>query len=243
MRPLPFDLTDRFAAWRWRVAWSFDPDAPTYVFTNGDERRFVKLAASGRAIPDEAQKLRWALGYLPVPEVIEYGSDGETDWLMTAALEGVDATQHPWLTEDPHRLVVALGEGLKVLHSGVPVNDCPFDFSPPTAVAHVKARLAAGLVSPEPVERLIATAPQDWAEVVCHGDYCLPNALLTDGKVTGYLDLGRLAVADPWWDLAIGALSCTWNLGPGYEELFYSAYGVSPDPERIAWYRLLYDLV
>ena len=41
--------------------------------------------------------------------------------------------------------------------------------------------------------------------VVCHGDYCFPNVLLDDaGAITGFLDLGELAVADRWWDVAVG---------------------------------------
>ena len=42
--------------------------------------------------------------------------------------------------------------------------------------------------------------------------------------------------------VAVGAWSVTWNLGPGWEELFYEAYGVEPDEPRIEFYRLLYDL-
>ncbi len=256
MRKLPFDLTDRFADWRQRVVWSFDADAPTYLFERGEERRFVKLSPSGRDIPDEAQRLRWASAWLPVPEVVEYGSDGDSDWLMTLALPGVDAATHPWVNEDPRKLVIALAEGLRAFHEAVPVSECPFDYTAPTAVAHVRARVAAGLVDPvrdfhaehaalspeAAVSRLLASVPDSSREVVCHGDYCLPNAFLVDGRVTGYLDLGRLAIADPWWDLAIGAWSCTWNLGPGFEELFVGAYGQSIDEELLAWYRLLYDL-
>ena len=78
--------------------------------------------------------------------------------------------------------------------------------------------------------------------VVCHGDYCFPNVLLDDvGAVTGYVDLGELGVADRWWDVAVGAWSTTWNVGPGWEELFYESYGIDRDDERIAFYRLLYD--
>ncbi len=40
----------------------------------------------------------------------------------------------------------------------------------------------------------------------------------------------------------MGAWSVTWNLGSGWEELFCRGYGVAPDPARIAFYRLLYDL-
>jgi kanamycin kinase len=123
-------------------------------------------------------------------------------------------------------------------------------------LAHARARVAAGLVDPArdfhrehahltaeaAVQQLIDTAPEPGPEVVCHGDYCLPNAFLADGRVSGYLDLGRVGIADRWWDIAIGAWSCEWNLGQGSGELFFSAYGVAIDEERVAWYRLLYDL-
>ncbi|GIH05005.1 putative phosphotransferase [Rhizocola hellebori] len=256
MRKLPFDLTDRFADWRHHVVWSFDSDAPTYLFERAGQRRYVKVGPAGRSIPDEAQRLRWAAAWLPVPEVVEYGSDGDSDWLMTLPLPGVDATAHAWATEDPRRLVIALAEGLRAFHEAVPVSECPFDFTAPTALAQARARVAAGLVDPArdfhpehagltaeaAVQRLLATAPPLGREVVCHGDYCLPNVFLAEGRVSGYLDLGRVAIADPWWDLAVGSWSCEWNLGTGFGALFLSGYGASIDEERLAWYRLLYDL-
>ena len=33
------------------------------------------------------------------------------------------------------------------------------------------------------------------------------------------------------------------NYGPGLEPLFLAAYGGSPDPQRQAFYRLLYEVV
>jgi kanamycin kinase len=237
MRPLPVDLVDRYADWAWERMYR-----TTYAFARAGERVFVKLAPAGQDLPDEAQRLRWAAPWLSVPEVVEYGTDGETDWLITRALPGADATRHSWYTEDPRRLAEALGSALKDFHRRVPPRECPFDFTVPTAVAQVKARLAAGLVAPEAVERLLARIPDPSGEVVCHGDYCLPNVILARDTVTGFVDLGRLGVADPWWDLATGARSVTRNLGLGYEEAFFFAYGVDPDPDRLAWYRLLYDL-
>ncbi len=40
----------------------------------------------------------------------------------------------------------------------------------------------------------------------------------------------------------MGSWSVTWNLGPGWEELFLASYGVRRDDRRIAFYRLLYDV-
>lgn len=78
--------------------------------------------------------------------------------------------------------------------------------------------------------------------MLCHGDYCFPNVLIEDQRVVGYLDLGEVGVADRWWDLAVATWSTTWNVGPGWEELFLESYGIQPDQERMAYYRLLYDL-
>ena len=78
--------------------------------------------------------------------------------------------------------------------------------------------------------------------MVCHGDYCPPNALLMDGAVTGYVDLGELGVADRWRDIAVGGWSVGWNFGPEYEPLFYESYGIEPHAERMAFYRLLWEL-
>ena len=68
------------------------------------------------------------------------------------------------------------------------------------------------------------------------------RAARQDGGITGYVDIAELGVADRWCDIAVGAWSVTWNIGPGWEDLFYESYGVQPDPERIEFYRLLYDL-
>lgn len=78
--------------------------------------------------------------------------------------------------------------------------------------------------------------------MVCHGDYCLPNVLLDGGRVVGYLDLGEVGVSDRWRDLAVGTWSVTWNVGPGYEDLFLAAYGTDWAPARRDLYRLLYYL-
>jgi kanamycin kinase len=205
---------------------------------------------------DEAARLRWAHAFLPVPEVVTTGSQGATDWLLTEALAGIDATRHT-LRADPAQLVDVLARALADFHAAAPVDGCPYDFRVPAALAHVRARVERRLVDPAvhlheehahldlgaAIDLLDRLAPSDEDLVVCHGDYCLPNLLLdTGGAVTGYLDLGELGVADRWWDVAVGAWSVTWNLGDEWEDRFYRSYGVEPQPDRIAFYRLLYDL-
>jgi kanamycin kinase len=123
---------------------------------------------------------------------------------------------------------VAIAHGLRRFHDTVPVESCPFDWSAET-------RLAAApdvVERPPPVDRL----------VVCHGDACAPNTLVdAGGRFTGHVDLGQAGVADRWADLAVASWSLDWNFGPGWEDMFFDAYGVDPDPERIDYYRLLWE--
>jgi aminoglycoside phosphotransferase len=43
--------------------------------------------------------------------------------------------------------------------------------------------------------------------VLIHGDYCLPNVLVDDGRMTGLVDVGRAGLGDPRDDLAAGVWS------------------------------------
>jgi len=133
---------------------------------------------------------------------------------------------------------------------------CPFSFDVTRALDHVRRRVASGdidrrwfhdehrhLSTESALAELESAAPEDEDLVVCHGDYSPPNVLLVGAEVTGYVDLGELGVADRWSDIAVGAWSTCWNFGSDLESLFYESYGVVADPERIHFYRLLYDLV
>ncbi len=90
---------------------------------------------------------------------------------------------------------------------------------------------------------LVAEIPPDDKLVVCHGDACAPNTLLTDdGRWSGHVDLGALGRGDRWADLAIATWSTQWNYGQGWEGLLLDAYGIEPDHDRTRYYRLLWDL-
>lgn len=197
---------------------------------------YLKLARPPGAIlgshfdpAGEAERLRWAGQWLPVPSVI----DTVDAWLLTAALPGINAVTSPH-RDQPARTVPALGRALRRFHDTLPVDACPWRFSP----------AADALTHPDQnVRRLAATAPVAEDIVVCCGDACAPNTLLAaDGSVTGYLDLGDLGVGDRWSDLAIALLSLGWNYGSGWDDCFLEAYGIAPDPERIAFHQQLHEL-
>ncbi len=151
--------------------------------------------------------------------------------------------------------MAAIGRGLRVLHDTLPVDQCPFDWSVERRLARADHRIANGDWSgsarfPEHRDLEVGTARARLAEppatdrlVVCHGDPCVPNTLLyDDGTFAAHVDLGALGVADRWADLAVAAWNLGLNYGPGYDAALFDAYGITPDEERIAYYRLLWDM-
>jgi kanamycin kinase len=200
----------------------------------------------------EAARLRWASAYAAVPRVLDAGEDAEGSWLVTAALSGDMAVTGRWKA-DPATAVRVIGEGLRTFHDALPVAECPFSWSAEERVAEagehrdrVKARDFhpdyAHLTADDALSRLADVPPIDGL-VVCHGDTCAPNTLVSeDGRYAGHVDLGALGVADRWADLAVATWSTTWNYGPGWERPLLDAYGVDPDPERTDYYRLLWEV-
>lgn len=242
------------AGQRIRLVWRNEVGGLTFALGQG--HRYVKWTPpdSGIDLGREAVRLRWAARFLPVPEPLDGGSDESGSWLLTRAIAGRNAVDPRWLA-DPATAAAALGSGLRRLHEALPVAGCPFSWHAEDRIAAVRQRAAAGLLDPaewhaehagQPVEllldRLSEPPPVDRL-VVCHGDACAPNTLLDEaGRVAGFVDLGALGVADRWADLAVGSWSLGWNHGADYEPTFFRAYGIEPDPERISYYRLLWDL-
>jgi kanamycin kinase len=253
MIPLPPHIAAAHEGWRTEVAYSYA--GTTWSLGSPDGRtRFVKVLPAGRypSLRDERDRMVWARRYLPVPSVVDYGNDGALEWLITDALGGIDATK---LVDDPPAVVRTFGEGLRALHEALPPDDCPFDFRLDAALQHCRSRVESGLELDDDLhdefKHFTPSTAIDWLDanrpaaedlVVCHGDYCFPNVLIEDGRVTGYIDLGELGVADRWWDIVVGTWTCEWNVGPGFDDLFLESYGIERDDERITFYRLMYDL-
>lgn len=199
--------------------------------------RFLKWVPVDAPCPDpfaEAARLSWARRFVVVPRVLDAGRGDDGGWLLTEEIPGTSAIDPRWQSR-ARAATRAIGEGLRLLHDAVPTDSCPFTWSPEARTAGLPelARLAIG--TPPPVDRL----------VVCHGDPCVPNTLLhDDGSFAAHVDLGELGVADRWSDLAVASRSVVRRFGDEtLEAEFFAAYGVAPDPERIAWYRELWDVV
>jgi len=242
--------------WSTAIVWAHVPERVTWRLTSPNgEVRYLKVwpHSADYSLAAERDRMRWAEGRLPVPHVLHHGGDATHQWLLTAAIDGTSAVDDA-LRAHPQRLAPLLGQALRLFHS-IPWQDCPFDGRLDVVLPDIRQRLADGRGDPDWVFRahgnrtarealtfLESSRPDPEDLVVCHGDYCVPNVLIRDWRLAGFVDLGALVIADRWRDIAVALWSVTHNLGPGWEDLFLNSYGIARDPAKIAYYHLVYDL-
>ena len=166
---------------------------------------------------------------LPVPAVLQYHEWKGREYLLLTAVPGVDASV-PRPPAQYDAMVTALASGLRALHA-TNISACPFDQSRRARIAAAEARVRAGIVREDDFDseregqsaaqvyaQLATSPPASEDRVFTHGDYCLPNVLLTDDaggfKISGFVDCGNAGIADPYQDLALCARSVARNFGP-----------------------------
>jgi kanamycin kinase len=183
---------------------------------------------TGADLERERVRLEWLAGRHPAPRVIDHGEDAEAQWLVTAALPGDSAVGDTWRARHSEA-IRAIATGLRALHA-VSIDDFPPEWTSEVWVGRAPDGLGA-------------RPPSDGGPVLVHGDACAPNTLISrEGRWTGNVDFGDLAVGDRWADLAVASMSLDWNFGGGHQDELFDAYGIAPDARRIRYYRALWHL-
>ncbi len=225
--------------------------AAVFRITTADGRReIVKIdhADSPNSLAQEHAVLCYTTDRLPAPAPLELGRLHELEFLRMSALPGMDGAE-PALLSRPFELVNALAAALRRLHA-LPIAECPFDRRTAVMLDQAQARLARGVIGPHgfdhptPPDQLLAHLRQTQPAVdlvVAHGDYCHPNIIFDPATLalSGFVDLGRLGVADRWLDLGIAARSIMHNLSYAWVMPFFAAYGIQPDWAKAHYFQNL----
>lgn len=226
------------------------------------------------ALEEESRVLAALAAYRPVvaAPVGQIEEDGK-GWFLFTCLPGRSLAHALWepgsTPERRKRLVARFGETLRHVHD---------TFAPPSLPrdAHWlerKIEAARANATPEWVNSLLATTGfwgRDARELAAalnafeyratdlvfgHGDWCLPNVLVSDETVSGVVDWSWGQYLDRRFDLATGLRSLRYNLDElsddpadaahiaDYLSTFLAAYGWPDPPETLRPFEALYSFL
>lgn len=197
---------------------------------------FLKEAPEG-SLSTEAEMTAFMHRLGLAADVRYYGSAGGKDYLLTERLPGEDGIWPGYLAE-PEKLCDTAAEFLRALHEtaapGCPVPDRNRTYAETVRAGIAKRYFDAdhfrGLwdfSSFEEAERAAREGlPLLKRDALLHGDYCLPNIILRDWKLSGYIDLGSGGIGDRHIDILWGIWTLKRNLKTDrYTERFLDVYG------------------
>jgi len=210
--------------------------AARVIFIDRDGGYYLKSAAAG-TLRREADMTRWFGEKKLGAEVLDYRTEDGQDWLLTTRVPGEDCVFADYLA-DPARLCDTLAECMRMLH-GMPYDTCPVQNRTAEWFASAEEGYRAkkfdpsyyaddyGSITPDGAWKTVSEGvPSLTDRVLLHGDFCLPNIMLADGRFSGFIDVGNGGVGDRHIDLYWVLWSLRYNLKTdAYRARFLDAYG------------------
>ncbi|MCR5062423.1 MAG: aminoglycoside 3'-phosphotransferase [Treponema sp.] len=225
----------------------------------------LKIEKTAEENDELVKMMRWLEDKVPVPKVIAYEKDAENQYLLMSKVPGKMSCDDYYMSR-PKELCKNLAEVLKLLWS-IDSSDCPRRITLDDELAEARYRVENNLVDvcdaePETYGPNGFENPKallEWLEnnrperepVLSHGDFCLPNVLIDDGKLGGLIDFGDTGVNDKWLDIALCYRSLKHNADGTWgqkiyqdckPEFLFEALGIEPDWDKIRYYILLDEL-
>lgn len=250
---LPLSVEGKTAGYSWERISLGKSEANTFLLRGNENNLYLKVQPnkSFENLHNEKEKLEWLQGKLPVPAVVLYDKDEKNEYLLITEVAGINASDKSH-SSNAISIIKELAFGLRKIHE-VNMDDCPYDRGLDIKIEKARERVHKQLVDEEDfdeirigqkavdlLEELISKKPIIEDLVFTHGDYTLPNIIIQEGKVSGFIDWGTAGVADRYQDLALAVRSIIRKFGPEYSELFIEEYGLTQiDTAKIEYYQLL----
>ncbi|KAK2945290.1 putative Aminoglycoside 3'-phosphotransferase [Blattamonas nauphoetae] len=210
--------------------------AQVYKYSDGSTTLFLKVSPRSEKGKREYDVLKWLEDKLPVPRVIEFEETNDFSWLLMTAVQGEMMCNDIGITEPKELTFSILADAVKLLRS-VDITSCPFDRTIATLKTEVDDYAKEGKITPDTVQTLFNKPPTEEL-VFSHGDCCLPNILMHQGILSGFIDLGDAGVADKWADLSQVVASIKRNGGDQRDiDLFFEYLNETPDWEKMQFFR------
>lgn len=225
----------------------------------------LKIEKQSKTFDHMLQMMKWLEGKVPVPKIICCEKQGEMNYLLMSKVTGKMSCDEYYL-ERPQELVTLLAEGLMMLWD-VDISDCPNVQNLDIELAEAQYRVEHNLVDIERAEPetfgehgfenpsqllkwLKENRPKEEA-VLSHGDFCLPNVFIDNGKISGFIDLGDAGIGDKWRDISLCYRSLKHNFDGTFgskvykdfsPDILFEKLNMKPNWEKLRYYILLDEL-
>ncbi len=224
---------------------------------------YLKIAPMGSLsdLRREKEVLEWIGEKLPVPKVLGFQLDADKQFILLSEIKGIVTSEHVPANSRDITLIYDFAEkaarAIRAVHD-LPLADCLLKQNIDVKLAAANKNIKLGLVdetdfdeqnlgrtAQDVYEELVEKRPQTEDLVFTHGDLCLPNIMIFNGKISGFIDFDRGGISDRYQDIALFLRSFALNTETSVEigNIFCRAYGIDAlDQEKIYYYRLLDEL-
>ena len=183
------------------------------------------------------EKLSWLGGKLPVSKVIAYKIIDNKEYLLCDFIEGIPSFEYGHQPGASNTGII-LGESLRKIHD-INIQNCPFKINIENDISKLQDQ-----IDNEILVQIKSLVPQEWDLVFSHGDYSLPNILIANNELSGFIDMGDSGIADRNYDLYYGLWSLKFNNLERYSEDFINSYGKDKVSEKkLKLFKLLDDVL
>jgi len=213
---------------------------------------------------DVIASIVWLSNRLPTPRVICHEVKNGISWLLMTRIPGQMSCEERYL-QQPEVLISALADGLKLLWS-TDSTGCPRRYLLEDLLKEAAYRVENGLVdmdnvepetfgkggfrNPEQLLQWLLDNKPNSVPILAHGDYCLPNIFLQDGRFSGFIDVSDMGIGEKWRDIALCWRSLKHNTDGTYSrvypglnpDLLFEKLGIQPDWQQIRYHLLLDEL-
>ena len=234
--------------------------ADVFLYTHPEKEVLFLKVRNTQLAPQEADLLAektaisWLQGKLNVPEVVCLYVEGGTQYLLMTQIAGLSGV-HPETMKDRPNLIREFATGLRQIHS-IDIDSCPLDWRMERYISWAAGLIEMGALDTQippgktraflrvELTRIMAGLPKEEDLVFIHGDYCLPNIVIRNGRLSGVIDWGYAGVGDRYLDFVSAAYTIRRNLGPEWVSLFFEEYGLQKlDEEKLMAYRRVHDFI
>ena len=233
--------------------------ADVHLYTHPKKPSLFLKVRNTRLVPQESDlrtekiAMSWLQGKLNVPSVVCFHEECEIQYLVMTQIAGVSGI-HQSAVNDIPTLIREFAFGLRQIHS-ISMDSCPLDWRMERYFSWWEGLIEMGAIHSQIPTGKTRTFLRDELcsmksglpeedLVFTHGDYCLPNILIHDGRLSGIIDWGYAGVGDRYRDFVAAYYTIRRNLGAEWVPVFFKEYGLQElDRDKLMAYQKVHDFI